>query len=412
MAGTVVVIGGGVVGTATALSLADRGFAVEVLEAGTIGGGCSRGNCGYLCPSHVRPLAVPGAVRHAIAAWLGGSGALRIAPRFDLTLWRWLLSFARRCRSDHAAESARGRHALLRSSRDLYRRLEERGFDGELEETGLLLVYRSPREFDAHGKTAALLAEEFSIPTEPFAGDALNDFEPSLQPGLAGGWWYPEDAQLHPERVLSSLRSIATAAGVQFTEECPVHRLHVEGERIVAVETAFGDRQADQFVLAAGSLTPRLTAEIGLRLPIQPGKGYSITMAPPRTVPQRPMVFEDHHVAVTPFRDTFRLGSTMEFAGYDRSLSPDRIALLRRSAAAHLIDPGGEAIEEWWGWRPMTPDDLPCLGRAPAVKNLHVAAGNGMIGLSTAPATGELIAELIAGEKPHLDPRPYALDRF
>ena len=412
MAGRVVVIGGGVVGTSTALSLADRGFSVELIEAGTVGGGCSHGNCGYLCPSHVRPLAVPGAVRGAISAWLAGSGALRIAPRFDPTLWRWLWSFARRCRAPLAEESSRGRHALLNSSRALYRRLETRGFEGELDETGLLLVYRSEREFEAHARTAELLKKEFAIPTESFAGEALTDFEPTLLAGLAGGWWYPEDAQLHPDRVMASLRALAEGAGVQVREHTPVEGLVVEGSRIVAARTASGDREADHFVLAAGSLTPRLAGEVGLRLPIQPGKGYSITMAPPSRVPARPMVFEDHHVAVTPFRNTFRLGSTMEFAGYDRSLSPDRIGLLRRSAAAHLIDPGGEALEEWWGWRPMTPDDLPCIGRAPELKNLHVAAGNGMIGLSSAPATGELLAELIAGEKPHIDPRPYALDRF
>ena len=164
MSGSALVIGGGVVGCASALSLARLGWRVELLEAGTVGGGCSHGNCGYVCPSHVLPLAVPGAVGTALRAMLRGDAAITIAPRLDPTLARWLFRFWKQCRNDLAVTSARGRHALLTSSRSLYEQLfREEGVDAHLEEKGLLLVYPNEREFQAHSETAAWLGTEFGI---------------------------------------------------------------------------------------------------------------------------------------------------------------------------------------------------------------------------------------------------------
>jgi D-amino-acid dehydrogenase len=132
-----------------------------------------------------------------------------------------------------------------------------------------------------------------------------------------------------------------------------------------------------------------------------------------RNQPKIPMIFEEHHVAVTPLESGFRVGSTMEFTGYDRSINPKRLALLRKSAAEHLEEPLPETVdEEWAGWRPMSVDGLPCIGRAPADGNLIVAAGNGMIGLATAPATGKLVAEIASEQTPHIDAVPYSLSRF
>jgi D-amino-acid dehydrogenase len=148
------------------------------------------------------------------------------------------------------------------------------------------------------------------------------------------------------------------------------------------------------------------------RIPIQPGKGYSMTMARPAKCPRFPMIFEEHRVAITPLTSTYRIGSTMEFAGYDTRLNPARLNLLRDTATMYLHEPLAEpVIESWYGWRPMTPDSLPLVGRAPAFDNVYVAAGHGMLGVSMSPATGKLIAELVSGDTPHVDPAPYAVDR-
>ena len=409
-----VVIGGGVVGCASALSLARLGWQVELLESGTIGGGCSHGNCGYLCPSHVMPLAVPGAVGNALRQMIRGTGALQVAPRLDPTLARWLWRFWRQCRQDLAEKSARGRHALLTSSRALYDQMfRTEGVEGVIADRGLLLVYPNESEFAAHEKTAKWLKSEFGIATRAVPPEELTTFEPALRPGLGGGWWYEGDAHIDPDHVIDAFRFLAEREGVTFLEHVSVDDVIVEGGRARTVVTNCGEIEADRVILATGAETPLFTRRLGLDLPIQPGKGYSITVRTPERAPQIPLVFEAQHVAVTPFGKTFRIGSTMEFAGYDRTLREERLALLRRSAEEHLIDPGrGPALEEWWGWRPMTPDDLPFIGAHPEVENFFVAAGNGMIGLSSAPATGQLVAELASDVKPHLDPAPYALDRF
>ena len=234
-----------------------------------------------------------------------------------------------------------------------------------------------------------------------------------MRDGLAGGWHFPGDAHVRPDMLIGGLRRGLTTRGVELLEEVEVTSLRVEAGRLAAVETKEGPLSADLVVLATGAEAPRFAKPLQCRIPIQPGKGYSLTMRPLSAPPRIPMIFEEHHVAVTPLSSAFRVGSTMEFTGYDRTLKRRRLDLLRRSAAEHLKEPLPEQVdEEWCGWRPMTFDGLPCVGRAPGAANVFVAAGNGMIGLATAPATGKLVAELASDEEPHVDPQPYSLHRF
>ena len=167
------------------------------------------------------------------------------------------------------------------------------------------------------------------------------------------------------------------------------------------------------FVVAAGAWTPLLNEHLGCRVPIQPGKGYSLTMPRPAVCPKMPLIFPETRVAVTPFQSGYRLGSTMEFAGYDESIRPERLQLLKDGASGYLHEPYCEPVlEEWFGWRPMTYDSLPIIDRSPKYENVMIAAGHNMLGLSMAPATGKLVAELAQGSSPHIDPRPYSVSRF
>ncbi len=177
--------------------------------------------------------------------------------------------------------------------------------------------------------------------------------------------------------------------------------------------TAKGEFEADAFVVATGALTPRLEGLLGCKIPIQPGKGYSVTMPRPSVCPRIPLIFPETRVAVTPFETGYRLGSTMEFAGYDDSIRPERIQLLKDGAAPYLREPYGEVVEqEWFGWRPMTYDSVPILDRSRRHENVWVAAGHNMLGMSMAPASGKLVAEMMTGQAPHLDTAPYRLSRF
>ena len=169
----------------------------------------------------------------------------------------------------------------------------------------------------------------------------------------------------------------------------------------------------DQVVLALGAWSPRLARQLDLRLPVQPGKGYSITYTRPSLCPVMPLVLRERSVCVTAWPSGYRLGSTMEFSGYDTTLNRTRLDALRRGAAEYLREPEGPAVvEEWYGWRPMTYDDLPLIGPAPGWRNLTLATGHGMLGVSMSAATGLLVSDLLGGRAPSLDPTPYRPDRL
>jgi D-amino-acid dehydrogenase len=410
----IVVIGGGVIGAACAYYLSRRGLRVTILDRGQFGRGCSHANCGYVCPSHVLPMAAPGAVLSALKAMLSRNSPLKIHPRLDPVLWSWLWQFSRRCNTSCMLTAGQGIHALLQSSRQLYDELlAEEQIDCEWETKGLLLVFQSVAAFEHHAATDDLLGREFGVRATRLAGDELAAFEPALVPGLPGGWHYESDAHLRPDRLMAELARVLAARGVAIHERCDATQLVRENGRARAIKTSSGDIEADAFVIAAGALAPEWGRYLGCRLPIQPGKGYSVTMPRPALCPAVPMIFEEHRVAVTPFRSGYRLGSTMEFAGYDNSIRPQRIELLKAAARQYLREPLAEPIqEEWCGWRPMTPDSLPIIGPSQALANVWIAAGHNMLGLSMAPATGRLITEMIAGEEPHLNPQPYAATRF
>jgi D-amino-acid dehydrogenase len=412
--GRVVVVGGGVIGLACAHYLARSGWAVTVIDQGTIGGGCSHGNCGFVCPSHVLPLAGPGALRDTLKTLLKRDSPLKVRLRFDPRLWGWFYRFARRCNTADMLEAGHAIQALLNSSWSLYDELfRAEPLDAEWEARGLLFVFRTPAGMEHYAATDRLMRETFGVAATRYDGAALTELEPALKPGLAGGWRYDTDGHLRPDKLLASWRQLLEAHGVTFRENCALRDLVTTGRRAEAVETSQGKLPADAVVIAAGAWTPLLERLIGCRVPIQPGKGYSITMPRPAACPSVPLLFEEDRVAVTPFRSGYRLGSTMEFAGYDATLNRRRLDLLRAGAGHYLVEPVAEPVrEEWWGWRPMVYDGKPVIDRSPARDNVLVAAGHGMLGLSMAPATGKLVAELLDGATPHLDPAPYSFARF
>jgi D-amino-acid dehydrogenase len=409
-----VVIGGGVVGAASAYYLTQHGWDVTIVEQHQFGSGCSHGNCGYVSPSHVLPLAGPGVLWPTLRTLFARNSPLKIRLRFDPALWTWLAKFALRCNERDRLEAARGIAALLNSSRDLYDQLfSQEPFTCDWETRGLLFVFRSQHGMDHYAEVDRLLRQEYAMPAERYDGCALTDLEPALKPGCAGAWLYPRDAHLRPDLLMESWRKVLSQRLVTIREGCQFVGFGTSGNRVKNVETTGGSHPCDAVVVATGAWTPQLAGPLKIRIPIVPGKGYSMTMPRPRTCPTYPMIFEEHRVAITPFARGYRIGSTMEFAGYDASLNPQRLTLLRDGAALYLREPFAEPLqEEWSGWRPMIYDGLPVIDFAPAYGNVLLAAGHGMLGVSMATGTGQLAAELLSGTTPHINPRPYAATRF
>jgi D-amino-acid dehydrogenase len=412
--GKVVVVGAGVIGTACAHFLHQAGCRVTLLDRGAVGQGCSHANCGYVCPSHVLPMAAPGVIARTLPMLFQRNSPLKIRLRFDPELWAWLLRFARRCNHRDMMEAGTAIAALLNSSRAMYSELMRSGtLQAEWQERGLLLVFRTPAAMEHYAATDRLLRESFAMPAQRYDGSALTAMEPAIKPGLAGAWHYPLDAHLRPDRLMSSWRALLLSKGVEIREGCEFRGFVRDGRLVRAVRTTAESVDADSVVIATGAWTPLLARHLRCRVPIQPGKGYSITMARPRLCPKIPMLFDEDRVGVTPMESGYRLGSTMEFAGYDTTLNRRRLELLRQAARHYLYEPEVEPVtEEWWGWRPMVADGKPIIGAVPALDNVLIAAGHGMLGLSMAPATGKLVMELLTGQTPHVDPAPYAAGRF
>ncbi|MFI4861839.1 MAG: NAD(P)/FAD-dependent oxidoreductase [Phycisphaerales bacterium JB063] len=412
--GRVVIVGGGVIGACSAYYLQKAGYDVTIVDQASFGQACSHGNCGLISPSHALPLAMPGAVAKTLPMMLKKDAPLRVAPRLDPGLWMWLTRFALRCKEAPMLASAAGRHAILQSSVAHYRSmLAEENIDCEWEDRGALFVYQTEKGMDSYEQSNTWL-KQFGLGAERLDGAALVEREPAIRPGVAAGaWFYEIDAHLRPDKLMSGLRAVLERTGVTILENTKITGITQQRRIAQAVQTESGDLAADHIVLATGALTPKLNKLIGAKVPIQPGKGYSITMPRPGQCPTIPMVFQEHKICVTPFQSGYRLGSTMEFTGYDTTINPTRLGALKTGAAVYLHEPTCEPVEEeWYGWRPMTYDGKPIIDRAPAFSNVVVAAGHNMLGLSMGAGTGKLVSEIIAKDQPHLDVSAYAIDRF
>ena len=408
----VLIIGGGAIGLATALALLDAGRGGRILEAGAVGGGASHGNCGTITPSHAPPLAAPGVVAQALRWMFTPDAPLYLKPRVDPALWHWLLRFAARCNPRDWRQSTQARAALLNDARArLADWVSRYGLQCEFEEEGLDYVFRDPRKFQQYVDESVVL-KTFGIATQVFGGTDYEREEPAMLPGVAGAIRFPGDARLRPDRYVAELARVVRERGGVIEEQCRVDRLEPTSDG-VRLATSQGERKGGEAVIALGAWTPAFARRLGIRAPIQPGKGYSITYSRPARVPRHPMVLKDRSVCVTVWGSGFRLGSTMEFSGHDDTLNATRLAALERGAREFLREPvGAEVHERWCGWRPMTWDDLPLLGRAPGQRKVWIAAGHGMLGISMSTATGQLMADLMTGRPPAFDPSPYRPERF
>jgi D-amino-acid dehydrogenase len=409
----VLILGGGVIGLSCALFLLEQGRSVRILEKNTVGGATSLGNCGTITPSHAPPLAAPGMIGKALKYMTQADAPFYIKPSTDLSLLDWLLRFSLRCNGRDHRQSALAKAKLLNASRPLLEDLIARyAFDCGFEANGEMYVCRTPEGLDALVEELPLLAE-CGVIAELLDADMLAAREPALMPGMAGGIFFPNDAHFRPDAYCASLAGAVRALGGIIEEQCEVLSVAVDGDRVTCVETACGRRYGTQVLVALAAWSPAMLRSLGLALPIQPGKGYSISYSLPPIVPKTPLVLTERSVCVTSWAEGYRLGSTMEFAGFDDSLNIQRLNALERGAREYLRTPvGGEVLSRWSGWRPMTYDDLPILGHSPKHRNLFLATGHGMLGMSMSAITGQLLAAQMTGNEPAIDLAPYSAARF
>ena len=409
----VIVIGAGVIGMCAAYYLRKSGRSVLVIDQAEPGSGASFGNCGMLSPSHVLPNTLPGLPWKAFKWMFQKSAPFKVVPQFNLEFISWMVGFWRRCSMAQVKATAPALASILASSRTLFHELiTEEKLQVDYDQSGCIYVYSTSAAFEQEASWGPLYRES-GIEVRTLDAKALATLEPALKPdAIYGGYHFPNDANLRPDYYVNELARRLREMGVQFSSGNAV--AHVDDTSAgVCVHTAQGKFDAAQAVLAAGSWSPLLSRRLGFSLPIQPGKGYSIAMDRPMRCPIHCMVLKEKSVAVTPWASGYRLGSTMEFVGYNNSLNPNRLQALIDGAGAFLHEPTGPGERlPWTGWRPMSVDTVPIIGKAPNFKNLWLATGHSMLGVSMSTGTGRLIAELMSGAKPHIDPTPYRYGRF
>lgn len=409
----VLIVGGGVIGLACAYYLLKAGRGVTLIEQNTLASGSSHGNCGTITPSHASPLAQPGMIAKALKWMFTPDAPFRVAPRFDFELLEWMAQFARRCNARECRRVTAIKAPLLQRSRELIGEIiRAENLSCEFEESGTLYVHRDERALAADSGLPKTLAE-FGIDMQLVSATRCRELEPALNDTIVGGYFNPGDACLRPDRYAAELARVVGALGGSIIESTCVTGFRTDRGSVSAVLTDRGEFAADQYVFAVGAWAPVVATQLDLRVPIQPGKGYSITYSLPNNAPRIPLTLKERSVCVTAWQSGYRLGSTMEFAGYDATLNRQRLDALKRSAAEYLIEPEGPAVvEEWYGWRPMTYDDLPILGHSARWKNLMFATGHGMLGVTMSAVTGELVAQMLSGAETALDTAPFSPLRF
>lgn len=412
----VVVVGSGVIGLCSAWYLSERGHQVTVLERrGPDYEGCSYGNAGYLTPSHFVPLAAPGVVRMALKWMLDPESPFYVKPRldWDLISWGWL--FNRAATKERVEIAAPVLRDLGAATLVEYRKLAEE-WDNEFlfVQRGILTVCQTEHHLAGEVRTAEA-GRRIGVAADVLDAKGIAELEPGVRIEALGGVLYPGDATIAPGLFLRALIRRLSQKGVEVKWNTEVTGWRTGNGRIEAVRTSKGEVQGDEYVVCGGSWSPAVVRDLDIKLPMQAGKGYSLTLPNPPARINRGIILAEGRVAVTPIGDAMRFGGTMEISGTNEGITPARIRGIVKSSCRYFKDykPSDfDGIQPWSGLRPCSADGLPYLGRFRKFANLSAATGHAMLGLSLGPITGKLVAQHLSGEPTQIPLQMLAPDRY
>ena len=413
----IIVIGGGVIGLSVAHACASKGHRVTVVErdAADRDAGCSYANAGMIVPSHFVPLASPGMVTLALR-WMFDSESpfhLKLRASADLVGWGW--KFWRACTEEQVARAAPLLRDLHLASRARYEEWAAQwGNRFDFVESGMLVLCRTEHALEEEVRIAKS-ARDLGMPANVLSAKDVAEIEPDIRTTVSGAVHFPLDARLVPARLMSALRDETQRIGVELRHGVDVRGLRVDGTRIAAVETSDGAIAADEFVLCAGVWSSSLAHKLGLSLPMQAGKGYSLTVEKPAQTMRTCAILSEARAAVTPMGGTLRFGGTMEVTGNDETVDDARVRGIVKSIGSYFPDVTPDVLASAairTGLRPCSPDGLPYIGRFARYANLSTATGHAMMGVSLAPITGTLIAQMLSAEPTSIPIAALSPDRY
>ena len=414
MSKSVIVIGGGIIGLCSAYYLQKEGHKVTVIDKSDYSSGASYVNAGYITPSHIISLAAPGMINKGIKWMFNMESPFYVKPRlnYDFLKWSWLFKkSATGLKVKKAIPIIKDINVL---SRELYQEMKNaQEFDFFHQHKGLLMCYQTGEAGEEEWSTGKK-AIELGLKVENLTKESVKKIEPNVDYNIKGAVYYHSDAHMTPNTFMTQLKTYLKNKGVSILGNEEVLDVTISGDRITSIKTTNLDVKSDEFVIATGAWSQNFAKKLGIKIPIQAGKGYRINTTRETNI-TIPAILMEAKVAVTPMEGFTRFAGTMEIGGINHRINPSRVNAIANAAERYypnLKINQREKEEAQCGLRPLSPDGLPYIGKSTICKNVTFATGHAMMGWSLGPATGKLVSEIISDKKYSMNIYPFSVDRF
>ena len=413
MSKKVVIIGGGIMGVCSAYFLNKEGHEVTIIDKSNFSSGASFVNAGYITPSHIISLAAPGIITKGLKWMFNPSSPFYVKPRLDKDFLQWAWAFKRSATKKKVAQSIPVIKDINILSRELYIAMKSSGdLDFHYEHKGLLMAYKHDKAGEQEWEVGKK-AIELGLKVENLTAKEVEALEPKANLNIKGAVYFHSDAHMTPGGFMKNMLSYLRENGVTILAEEEVKDIIISNNSIKKVVTNKQEISADEFVMAAGSWSPIISKKLGIKMLLQPGKGYRINVAQETNI-TIPAVLLEAKVAVTPMDGFTRFSGTMEIDKINHKINPIRVNAIANSASKYyhglqISTQDKEAAQ--CGLRPVTPDGLPYIGKTSQYNNLTFATGHAMMGWSLGPATGKLVSEIVSDKKASLDLNPFHVQR-
>jgi D-amino-acid dehydrogenase len=413
MSKEVIVIGGGIIGLCSAYYLQKEGHQVTIIDKSDISSGASFVNAGYITPSHFIPLASPGMITKGIKWMMNSSSPFYVKPRLNSDFLKWFWAFKKSATASKVEKAIPVLKDINLLGRDLFEELKALDdFNFQYERKGLLMCYKTDKAGEEEWKVGQLGIKE-GLNVENLTKDEVKRLEPNVDLNIKGAVYYDCDAHTTPGEFMNGMVSYLKSKNVKFHLNDEVKDIQIANGKISNILTNRNELKAEEVILAAGSWSPLLTKKLGIKIPIEAGKGYRINVER-HTGIQIPSILVEAKVAVTPMNGFTRFAGTMEIGGINHKINKNRVHAIANAGESYyngLEIHQSEIENASCGLRPCTPDGIPYIGRTSKFKNLTIATGHAMMGWSLGPVTGKLVSEIISDKKATLNLSPFNPDR-
>ena len=414
MSKEVVIIGGGIIGLCSAYYLLKEGHKVTVIDKSDFSTGASYVNAGYITPSHIIPLSAPGIITKGIKWMFNAESPFYVKPRLDTDFLKWAWLFKKSATKQKVAKAIPVIKDINIFSRELYEDLKSsEDFNFTYDRKGLLMCYQTENAGEEEWETGQRAIKE-GLKVENLTKDKVKKLEPNVDLNVKGAVYYHSDAHMTPNNFMQELKTYLEQKGVIILSNEEVVDVDFKNGTIHSLRTNNQKIKGDKFVLATGSWSQYFAKKIGVNIPIQAGKGYSINVKRETNI-TIPAILIEAKVAVTPMHGFTRFAGTMEIGGINHTMNVKRINTIAKASESYYKDLKISLKEQQnakCGLRPCSPDGLPYIGKSNKMDNLIIATGHAMMGWSLGPASGKLVSEIISESKTSLNLNPFSVDRF